>query len=134
MDPISQADPLSALDRAQRDQAVTQLMAQARQKPVNRAPATAAIRNAEQELNPQELARIDAISQKFEGMVLGQMLKPMFEGLKSDKLFGGGFAEDMYRGMMVSEYGKLMAERGGLGIADAVKRQLLSVQEAAGGQ
>ncbi|MBV6632167.1 MAG: rod-binding protein [Alphaproteobacteria bacterium] len=77
----------------------------------------------------EELAGIDKVATQFEAMVLGQMLQPMFAGIKTDENFGGGFAEDMYRGLMVSEYGKMIAETGGLGIADAVKRELLSAQE-----
>ena len=58
----------------------------------------------------------------------------MFAGLKTDGPFGGGFSEEMYRSMLVEEYGRMMADNGGLGIADAVKRQLLSIQETGGVQ
>ena len=41
----------------------------------------------------------------------------------------GGFASDTYRGMLLNEYGKLMAQSGGIGIADHVKQAMLQNQE-----
>jgi len=38
----------------------------------------------------------------------------------------------MYRGLLITEYGKVMAESGGVGIADSVKAQLIQMQEAKG--
>lgn len=67
---------------------------------------------------------------EFEAVFAAQMLKPMFEDLSSDGLFGGGHAEDIYRSLMVREFGKLIAQRGGFGLADAVAAELLKAQEA----
>ena len=53
----------------------------------------------------------------------------MFSGIKTDGLFGGGHGEEVFRSMMLQEYGKSVAQRGGFGIADAVQRQILSLQE-----
>ena len=44
-------------------------------------------------------------------------------------LFGGGQGEKIYRSMMVQEYGKAVAKAGGVGIADAVQREILKMQE-----
>ena len=57
------------------------------------------------------------------------MLAPMFEGLETDELFGGGPGEDIYRSILVEEYGKAIARSGGIGIADAVQREILRLQE-----
>lgn len=65
----------------------------------------------------------------FEAQFLSQMLQPMFEGLKSDGPFGGGHAEKMWQSMLVQEYGKAIAQSGGIGIADEVQKQLLRAQE-----
>lgn len=70
-------------------------------------------------------------AEDFEAVFLSTMLAPMFEGLGEDDLFGGGPGEDMYRSLMVEEYGKSIARAGGLGIADAVERELLRLQEIA---
>lgn len=75
------------------------------------------------------LDQIDAKAKEFEAMVVGQLMSFMFEGVEVDPNFGGGHGEEMFRGMMVNEYAKQMTKRGGLGIADAVRRQMLLMQE-----
>ncbi len=66
---------------------------------------------------------------EFEAVFISQMLAPMFEGLESDEVFGGGPGEDVYRSLIVEEYGKAIARSGGIGIADAVQREILRLQE-----
>jgi Rod binding domain-containing protein len=68
-------------------------------------------------------------AQDFEAMFIAQMLKPMFEGLSTDGMFGGGKGEQMYRSLLVEEYGKTIAQAGGVGIADQVKAEMLKLQE-----
>ncbi len=68
-------------------------------------------------------------AQDFEAMFLSQMLQCMFEGVDADPVFGGGNAENMYRSLMIDEYGKQVAKRGGIGIAEQVSRTLLAAQE-----
>jgi Rod binding domain-containing protein len=53
----------------------------------------------------------------------------MFKGVGNGEMFGGGPAEDIYRDLMVDEYGKQIANTGGIGIADTIERQLLALQE-----
>lgn len=68
--------------------------------------------------------------QEFEAMFLTQMMQHMFEGTKSDGWFSGGQAEEMFRPMLLEQYGKLMSQHGnGIGISDAVARTLLRSQE-----
>jgi len=69
-------------------------------------------------------------AEDFEAVFLSQMLAPMFAGLKTDGLFGGGHAEGIYRSMMVDEMGSAIARSGGIGIAESVYEQLLRLQEA----
>jgi Rod binding domain-containing protein len=57
------------------------------------------------------------------------MLSEMFAGIKTDGLFGGGQGEEMFRSLLLDEYGKQIAKHGGLGIGDAVMRTLVSAQE-----
>ena len=68
-------------------------------------------------------------AQDFEAMFIAQMLKPMFQGLSTEGMFGGGKGEEMYRSLMVEEYGKTIAKAGGVGIADQVKAEMLKLQE-----
>jgi len=54
----------------------------------------------------------------------------MFAGVESDKLFGGGSGENVYKSLLSQEYAKVAAKSGGTGIADAVQREILRMQEA----
>ena len=42
---------------------------------------------------------------------------------------GGGPGEEIFRSLMLDQYGRRIAADGGFGLADSVKRQLLSLQE-----
>ncbi len=55
----------------------------------------------------------------------------MFEGISTDGPFGGGQGEEMFRSLMLDEYGKQMANQGGFGLSQAITRQLLAHQEHA---
>lgn len=72
-----------------------------------------------------------AMAEDFEAVFLNTMLSQMFAGIKTPEPFGGGHAEETYRGLMVEEYAKAITESGGIGVADAIHRQLVELQEAA---
>ncbi|MCB9948858.1 MAG: rod-binding protein [Rhodospirillaceae bacterium] len=69
-------------------------------------------------------------AEDFEAVFLSQMLQHMFAGIETDPMFGGGQAEEIYRSMMIEQFGDEMAKAGGIGLADAVTRELLTLQEA----
>lgn len=79
-------------------------------------------------MTPPDRAKVEAkikkTSQDFEAMFLGQMLEPMFAGLKTDAPFGGGNAEETWRSFLVQEYAKSVARAGGIGVARMIERQL----------
>lgn len=70
-------------------------------------------------------------AQEFEGVFLSQMLNQMFSGIETDSTFGGGAGEDMFRSLMIDEYGKEMASQGGIGLAKSVLKELVAAQEHA---
>lgn len=70
-------------------------------------------------------------AKEFESVFISQMLGQMFSGISTDGPFGGGQGEQMFRSLMVDEYGKQIASQGGIGLADSVTRSLLKHQEAA---
>lgn len=78
-----------------------------------------------------DLDKAKKTAKDFEAMFMTQMLQHMFSGLdKQDGMFGGGHAEQMFRPMLLDEYGKMIAHRGnGIGLADQVTRSLLATQE-----
>jgi len=67
-------------------------------------------------------------AQQFEGVLISQMLNGMFEGVKTDGMFGGGEGEEMFRSLMIDEYGKQIAAQGGLGLSAGVTQELLRQQ------
>jgi flagellar protein FlgJ len=69
----------------------------------------------------------------FEQMFLAQMLQPVFDSIGSDGPFGGGQGERMFRSFQVDEYAKAITRSGGIGIADAVARHLISLLENSNG-
>ena len=73
--------------------------------------------------------RIRETAEQFEASFLSQMLKPMFEGLKTDGMFGGGEAEGTWRGFMIDAMAKQTVKAGGIGLADQVVAQMLKMQE-----
>lgn len=73
--------------------------------------------------------KADKSAKEFEAFFLSQMMAHMFSGIKTDGMFGGGHGEEMFKSMLVDEYGKMMAKSGGVGIADQVKTQMLKMQE-----
>lgn len=70
-----------------------------------------------------------AAAESFEAFFIGQYLEHMFAGIRTDGMFGGGQGENVYRSMMMQEYGKSLAANGGLGIADTVYQSILQLQE-----
>ena len=69
------------------------------------------------------------VAQDFEAFFLAQTLQPMFRNISAEEPFGGGAGEKMWRSLQIDEYGKAMAQAGGIGIADAVMEQIIRTQE-----
>lgn len=86
--------------------------------------------DAASKLSSKTLQGIDKSAQEFEGMFLAEMLSHMFEGVEVDPEFGGGHGEEMFRSMLVQEYGKEIAKGPGLGIAANVKQAMIAAQAA----
>lgn len=78
--------------------------------------------------NPAALARL---ARRFEAQALGALLKPVF-GEAPKGLLSGGAAEEQWRPMLVEHHARAWSDRGGVGIADAVYRELLRVQASQG--
>lgn len=97
---------------------------------------------APNQLNPALLAsatkapdinmqKINETAQEFEAMFISEMFKPMFESVKVNETFGGGKGEEIFSGFLRDEYGKLLAQTGGIGIAELVREQLIEMQSKA---
>lgn len=77
----------------------------------------------------REMEKIAGAAEEFEAVFISEMMKPMFAGLSTEAPFGGGKGEEVFRSMLIQEYGKVLAKTGGVGIADAVKNELIKTQE-----
>lgn len=73
-------------------------------------------------------AEAEAVAQQFERMFIAEMLQPMFSGIETDGPFGGGTGEDVFRPMLLDQYADAVAKAGGVGIADAVLKEILRLQ------
>lgn len=71
-----------------------------------------------------------AAAKQFEAMMISQMLQSMFEGVSTDGFFGGGFAEESFRGLMLEAVGSQIAAGSGLGIAENVQSQIAAYMAA----
>jgi len=81
-------------------------------------------------LSPEQIAKTRQSAKDFEAMALGQMLQPMFRTVDTSKgLFGGGKGEATWKPMLVDEMAKSIVKGGGIGIADAVMKEMLRMQE-----
>lgn len=69
------------------------------------------------------------LAQEFEAFFLAQAFEPMFADIKPAEPFGGGPGQDIWRSMQTQEYGKAIAQQGGIGIADQVLEQMIRMQE-----
>ena len=58
-------------------------------------------------------------------------MKEMFSSIKTDdQNFGGGFAEETWRGMQAQQFADAMAQGGGVGLSDQLMPTLMQLQEA----
>ena len=96
----------------------------------NTTRAGRAQRAASQLQAPMASADVQRVAEEFEAVFIAQMMAPMFQGLETDELFGGGPGEDIYRSILIEEYGKSIARAGGIGLSDAIQREILRLQEA----
>lgn len=78
------------------------------------------------DMNKRAAARKAA--EDFESVFVAQMMEPMFQGLKTDGMFGGGSGEGVFRSLLIQEVGKDVAAGGGIGIADSVYGEMLRMQ------
>lgn len=78
----------------------------------------------------RQMDKIESTAQEFEAVFIAEMMKPMFEGISVEAPFGGGKGEEVFRSMLLQEYGKILSQTGSIGIADNVKEEMIRLQES----
>lgn len=111
------------------DTTVTNTLAAAQTSRAQTSRAQTSQAQTSQAKSPVSAQSAKQVGQEFEALFLSEMLAPVFESIDSDGMFGGGQGEEIYRSLMVQEYGKAIAQGGGVGIADMVQREILKMQE-----
>ena len=76
-----------------------------------------------------DAAKAEWASKEYESVFISQFLGSMFSGIKTDGITGGGQGEEMFRSLMINEFGKGIEKQGGFGLASQMKAQLLKHQE-----
>ena len=78
-----------------------------------------------------DTAKAIAASKEYESVFISQFLGSMFSGIKTDGVTGGGEGEEMFRSLMINEYGKSIEKQGGFGLATKMQAELLKHQQVA---
>jgi len=76
---------------------------------------------------------IERTAKDFESVFMAQMIKPMWDGIETDGMFGGGPGEDAVRQMILQEYGKSMAESSGYTMSKDIMTEMIRMQNQANG-
>jgi Rod binding domain-containing protein len=79
-------------------------------------------------MTPQKLQQIKEAADDFESMFVSEMLSNMNSTIEPDPMFGGGEAEDTWKGMMNEQYGKEIVKAGGIGLSDAIMSKMIEMQ------
>jgi flagellar protein FlgJ len=82
-------------------------------------------------LSDKQRLQAKKVSQDFEALIVGMMLKSMRETVGKDKLTGGGHGEEVYRSMLDQEYAAASVKRGGgLGLAKMIEKDIIRQESA----
>jgi len=81
-------------------------------------------------INIKDKPSVRAAAEDFESVFLNNMLQTMFTGLENGGTWGSGEGAEAWQGLMINEYAQSITKAGGIGLADAVERELLALQEA----
>jgi Rod binding domain-containing protein len=65
-------------------------------------------------------------AQAYESIFLANMLQNMQKDIPIDPDFGGGFAEEIFRELLVDEYAKLMSVQGLTPLASDIQKRLMA--------
>ena len=79
--------------------------------------------------SPAQQQQVIKSARDFEAVFATEMLTPMFDTVEVDPTTGGGHGEEMFKTMMLDQYGKQIAASDSLGMGHQVADTLLQAQQ-----
>ncbi|MDD2539425.1 MAG: rod-binding protein [Desulfuromonadaceae bacterium] len=77
-------------------------------------------------LTEKQRQQAKKVSQDFEALFVGMMMKSMRATVGKDMLTGGGHGDEVYRSMLDQEYANAAAKQGGgLGLAKIIEKDII---------
>lgn len=77
-------------------------------------------------LTEKQRLQAKKVSQDFEAIFVGMMMKSMRSTVGKEKLTDGGHGEEVYRSMLDQEYANVSVKRGGgLGLAKVIEKDII---------
>jgi len=76
-----------------------------------------------------DINQIKKLAGEFESIFTELVLKSMRSSVQKGGLIDGGNGEDIFKGMLDSEYSKAMADQRSSGIADSIEKHLLQAYD-----
>ncbi len=77
----------------------------------------------------KKTSKLHKQAKELEAVLLSKMIEPMFPDGEDSDIYGGGHGSDIFRSMMIDEYGRTMVEAGGIGIAGSIEKDFLRKQQ-----
>jgi len=72
--------------------------------------------------------QLEKTAKDFEAVFMAQMIKPMWSGVETDGMFGGGAGEDTMHDLLIQEYGKSMVRGDQHGLSPAIMDAMIRMQ------
>jgi peptidoglycan hydrolase FlgJ len=80
--------------------------------------------------NMSSQEEVEKAAKEYEAVAVTKMLQQMYSDVKIDPLFGNKNTESIYKDMLLNEYGKLVADNGGIGLAKALTKDVQKMNGA----
>lgn len=68
--------------------------------------------------------QIQKAAKEYEAVAVTKMLQQMYSDVKIDPLFDNKNTESIYKDLLLTEYGKIVAENGGIGLAKSLSKDI----------
>lgn len=75
-------------------------------------------------LETSRMEEAKKVAQDFEAVMIGKMMQQMTVGSNQESLLGDNASIKLYKEMLADEYGKIAAEKGGIGLAKSIIKSM----------